>query len=165
MANSEISMLEKSIKIIQALAIIIGIWFTYQEFKRYNDEKIEKEKERNAQTAKEIRMHFYQLQLDFYTEAVEATATLATEDKNTIDYQNARKNFMRLFWGRLAIVEEATVEAKMIAFKNLLDDYENPDSNISKKELQLASLDLAHDASRYTIGVWVDPRERENYNR
>jgi hypothetical protein len=160
-----IDLFDKSIKVIQAFAIVVGILFTYLEFKRYNYEKIEREKERNAQTAKEIRMHFYQLQLDFYTEAVEATATLATEKKDTEDYHNARKDFMRLFWGRLAIVEEKTVEAEMIKFKNLLENYESPDGNVTKSELEQASLKLAHDASRYTIGVWVDSSERKNYNR
>jgi len=161
----KIDRFDKSIKVIQALAIIVGILFTYLEFTRYNDEKIEREKERNVQTAKEIRMYFYQLQLDFYTEAVEATATLATEKKDTEDYQNARNNFMRLFWGRLAIVEEKTVEAGMIKFKDLLENYESPNGNVTQSELEQASLKLAHDASRYTISVWVDSSERNNYNR
>ena len=34
-----------------------------------------------------------------------------------------------------------------------------------KEELEQASLKLAHDASRYTISVWVDSAERSNYNR
>jgi hypothetical protein len=127
-----LDLFDKSIKVIQAFAIVVGIFFTYLEFRRYHDEKIEREKERNAQTAKEIRMHFYRLQLDFYTAAVEATSTLATEKKDTKDYQNARKDFMRLFWGRLAIVEEKTVEAEMIEFKDLLEDYESPDGNVTQ---------------------------------
>ncbi len=156
---------EKSIKIVQVLAIIIGIVFTYLEYKTYNSEKIEKEKERNAQTAKEIRMHFYKLQLDYYAEATEAAATLATEDIGTEDYQKARKRFIRLFWGRLAIVEEKTVESRMLRFKNLLDKYEKTDSQVTKTQLEQASLKLAHDASKYTINVWVDSIERINYNR
>ena len=131
----------------------------------YNDEKIEREKIRTEQTAKEIRMHFYQLQLDFYAEAVEATATLATEKRDSEDYQKARKAFMRLFWGRLAIVEEKTVEAEMINFKRLLENFENENGNTTQEELEQASLKLAHDASRYTISVWVDSAERSNYNR
>lgn len=155
---------ERVLKIIQALAIVIGIFFTYLEYKRYNDEKLEREKERNAETAKEIRMHFYQLQLDFYTEAVEATSILATENMNSVDYLEARKKFMRLFWGKLAIVEEKTVEAAIIRFKILLDQYENPDINIPQEQMEHASLDLAHDARKYTINVWVDSTARINYN-
>lgn len=162
--KKELDLLETSIKVIQALAIVVGIFFTYLEFKRYNTERIEREKERNEQTAKEIRMHFYQLQLDFYAEASEAAATLATEEIGSEDYQSARKKFMRLFWGRLAIVEEKTVEAQMMVFKSLLDEYEKPESKVQREELEQASLNLAHSASKYTINVWVDSGERANYN-
>ncbi|WP_106792412.1 hypothetical protein [Aquimarina sp. Aq78] len=163
--KKKVDLFEKSIKLIQVLAIIIGILFTYLEYIRFNEEKIEKEKERNAQTAKEIRMHFYKYQLDYYAEATDATSTLATEERDSEDYQNARKKFQRLFWGRLAIVEEKTVEAQMVKFKNLLEQYEQPESKITKSQLKQASLNLAHDASRYTIRVWVDSTERNNYNR
>jgi hypothetical protein len=164
-SEKKVNPVEKSIKIIQGLAIIIGILFTYLEYQSYNAEKIEREKERNAQTAKEIRMHFYQLQLNYYVEASEVTATLATEEIGSEDYQNARKKFMRLFWGPLSIVEEKTVEARMITFKNLLVEYEKPESKVTRGQLEQASLNLAHDASKYTINVWVDSAERINYNR
>lgn len=153
------------IKIVQSLAIVTGIIFTYLEFKRYNIEKIEKENERIAQMAKDVRIHFYKLQLEYYAEAADATATLATEKIGSKDYKEAKKKFLRLFWGRLAIVEEKSVEARMMQFKNLLDAYELQNSTVQQYELEQASLGLAHDASRYTIDIWVNKSERKNYNR
>lgn len=164
-SNKRTPPFEQSIKLIQVLAVIIGILFTVLEYKSFNDKKVIRENERIAQTAKDIRMHFYKLQLEFYAEAAETTSTLATEDQDSEDYKIARKNFLRLFYGRLAIVEEKTVEAQMVIFKDLLDKYEFSGSTIIKNKLELASLKLARDAGRYTINVWVDSTERKNYNR
>ena len=50
-------------------------------------------------------------------------------------------------------------------FNNLLESYEQRESDITKEDLKQASLQLAHDASIYTINVWLDSTERKNYNR
>jgi hypothetical protein len=53
----------------------------------------------------------------------------------------------------------------MIQFRTLLEKYEQNEGNVTKEDLEQASLNLAHDASRYTINVWLDSTERKNYNR
>lgn len=165
MAGQKIDLLEKATKILQGLAIVIGIWATYNEYRRQNEARLQQEKDRYEQTAKEFRKHFYEKQLDYYAEATEATATLATEEMGSADYILARKTFFRLFWGKLSIVEDKSVEASMVQFKNLLLQYENKEEDVSQQDLQQASLKLAHDASRYTINVWIDSTEQRNYNR
>jgi hypothetical protein len=164
-SKSKIDLVETVIKILQGLAIIAGIWATYYAYKKQNDEKRNQEIQQRQQTAKEFRKSFYEKQLQYYAEAAEATATLATEDIGTEDFKKAKKDFYRLFWGRLSIVEDKTVEARMVQFNNLLESYEEPGTDITRDDLKQASLKLAHDASIYTINVWLDSTERKNYNR
>lgn len=156
---------EDALKILQGLAIIIGIWATYNEFRKAADEARTAEADRHHQAAREYRKYFYQKQFDLYGEAVEAAAILSTEDMETDDYKATRKAFYRLFWGKLSIVEDKTVEKSMMRFKTTLEDYENEESTTSQRDLEQASLALAHDARAYTLDVWIDKSERENYNR
>ncbi len=163
-SKSKLHTFETVIKILQGLAIIAGIWATWYAYKKQNDDRALQEKQIIEQTAKEFRRGFYEKQFQFYSEASDATATLATEQIGSKDYLEARKNFYRLFWGRLSIVEDRTVEGNMVVFERLLKAYEN-DEGATQSELQQASLKLAHAASRYTINVWLDSAERKNYNR
>ena len=85
----KIDLVEKVTKILQGLAIIIGIWATYNKFRKQNEAKkeqeiarVQQEKDRFEQTAKEFRKDFYQRQLEYYAEATKATTTLATEKKS-----------------------------------------------------------------------------------
>jgi len=163
-SRPKIDIIEKSMKILQGFAIIIGIWATYNEYKKQNDEKNLREIERHEQTAREFRKHFYDVQFSLYAEACEVTSILATEEIGSPDYIEARKKFFRLFWGRLAIVEEVSVESGMVHFKNLLIQYENNPNEINEESLMQASLQLSHAARNYTVNVWLDSAERKNYN-
>lgn len=163
--KSKLNVVENVIKILQGLAIIAGIWATYYAYKKGSQDRILQEKAAAAQTAKEFRKGFYDKQFELYAEAAGATATLATEEIGSQDYIAARKKFYRLFWGELSIVEDKTIEAKMVEFEKLLVSYEQGDENVSQHNLQQASLRLAHSASKYTINVWLDSTERKNYNR
>jgi hypothetical protein len=164
-SRSKIDYIETVIKIVQGLAIIIGIWATYAAYRQQNKDRAAQEKERLEQTAKEFRKSFYEKQFQFYCEAAEATSTLATEEIGSEDYTKARKEFYRLYWGRLGIVENMTVEAEMKSFKILLDDYEKQTGKVTQWDMQVASLKLAHEASKYTIDVWLEEDEKANYRR
>jgi hypothetical protein len=163
--KSKLDLIETFIKILQGLAIVAGIWATYYAYKKQNDDRIIQEKENNEQTAKEFRKGFYEKQFEFYAETSDAVATLATEKKSSKDYIEARQKFYRLFWGRLSIVEDKTIESKMVILQGLLSNYEKNNNEVTQSELQQASLQLAHAASKYTISVWLDSTERKNYNR
>ena len=95
--KTKIDLLEKAIKILQGMAIIIGIWATYNAYRKQNMDRLQQEKQQFEQTAKEFRKYFYQKQLEYYAEVTEATATLATEKIQSDDYKTARKKFFRLF--------------------------------------------------------------------
>jgi hypothetical protein len=164
-AAPKVDLIEKVAKILQGLAIVIGIVATYIEYKNQNEERLRQDRARFEQTAKEFRKYFYEKQMDFYTEATEATATLATSEKGSAEYKAARKDFFRLFWGKLSIVEDKSVEARMMDFRNVLLQYERGENNVTQADLEQASLNLAHDASKYTIDVWIDSTERSNFNR
>ncbi|MEP7372097.1 MAG: hypothetical protein ABI675_01835 [Chitinophagaceae bacterium] len=161
----KIDLIETITKILQGLAIIVGIWATYYAYQKQNKENKQRQIELQQQTAKEFRKSFYEKQFQYYAEAVETTSILATEKMGSEDYTKARKSFERLFWGKLSIVEEKTVESGMIRFNNTLKEYEQTPTDEIREKLKQASLKLAHDASKYTINVWVDSTERKNYNR
>ena len=163
--KSNLDLVETITKVLQGLAIIVGIWATYYAYQKQNEENKIQEKINHAQTAKEFRKGFYEKQFQFYAEASDAVATLATEKIGSEDYIKARQNFYRLFWGKLSIVEDSTVESKMVIFEKLLSRYEAGDNEVTQSDLQQASLQLAHSASKYTINVWLDSTERKAYNR
>jgi hypothetical protein len=163
--KSKLDLVETIIKILQGVAIVVGVWATYIAYKKQIEDRAIQEKVSIEQTAKEYRKGFYDKQFQFYSEACDATSILATEKIGTVDYIQARKSFYRLFWGRLSIVEDKTVEAKMVEYDSLLSRYENESTEVTQSELQQASLKLAHAASKYTINVWLDSTERKNYNR
>lgn len=167
--KSKIDLVETIIKILQGLAIIAGIWATYSAYKKQNEEMRARELEQTRQTAREFKKSFYEKQLEYYSEAAETTAILATANKESEDYAKARKNFYTLYWGKLSMVEDKTVEKRMVQFDDLLKEYEQVKSEAAQEELKdslkQASLRLAHDAFIYTINVWLDSTERKNYNR
>lgn len=98
-------------------------------------------------------------QLRLYEEASSAAATLATAPKESAEWKKADADFLRLFYGPMAIVEnyqekvksendrEVTVELAMIAFKACLDD-----SNCNGSDMMPnLSLALAH-TCRISLG-------------
>jgi hypothetical protein len=133
--KSALDTVETTIKILQGFAIIAGIWATYYAYQKQNSDRIAQEKENIAQTAKEFRKSFYEKQFEFYSEASDAVATLATAQMSSKDYVEAREKFYRLFWGRLSIVEDKTVEAKMVSFERLLSAYEQGSETVSQSNL------------------------------
>ncbi|MDF2189735.1 hypothetical protein [Paraflavitalea sp. CAU 1676] len=178
---AKINLVETITKILQGLAIIVGIGATYHEFKKYNDEKIGKLAEETRQANRDFSKIFYQQQLATYAEAVEAVAILANENEQTEDYKTARKKFERLYWGRLSLVEDKRVEARMVQFRLLLLNFEGiettkdrvwdavdsvwiPLRNVTQSALQTASINLAHDARVHTLKTWLSPEEKVNYN-
>jgi hypothetical protein len=92
-----------------------------------------------------------QAQLDLYEQASTAAARLATLPRDGDGWRGARDDFLKLYYGPLAIFEDyrhgpsddsgtVTVEQAMIAFKMCLDDPEG----VGASEMQNLSLGLAH---------------------
>ncbi len=178
---ARINLVETTTKVLQGLAIIVGIWATWHEFKKYNEEKIGKVAEETRQANRDFSKMFYEKQLEYYAEAVEVAAILANETRDNDDYKTARQKFYRLYWGKLSLVEDKRVEARMVQFELLLQNYEGKPTQqervwdawsktwislrmVDQADLQSASLRLAHDARIHTINTWIDSLDRINYN-
>ncbi|MBV4360253.1 hypothetical protein [Pinibacter aurantiacus] len=172
--KSRIDYTSEITKILQGLAIVVGIAasiFEYSKWKSEQREQVqadiqrqkEQERVRVEQTAREFQKFFYQKQFDFYSEAIEATSVMATEQRNSAVFADARKKFYRLYWGRMTIVEDKNVEQKMMGIDRILRENESDNEEFSLK-LKDASYNLAHAARQYIINVWVDSTDRKNYN-
>lgn len=124
--------------------------------------KFAKEKQR------EFKKRFFEEQLKVFTDAVDFAAIISLHDKNEDEYIMAAKNFNRLYWGKMCIVEDQEVEAEMVKFKRLLDEYnkENDRSRLEgiKAQLQQAALRLAHTCRNTTLQTWEIKSKLEGYN-
>jgi hypothetical protein len=99
-----------------------------------------------------------QTQLKLYLDACSASACLATLSRDSEDWKQAKSEFLRLFYGPLAIVEDydhspkknpkMTVERAMVAFKECLDSEESD-------QMEDLSLALAH-TCRISLGASWD---------
>ena len=92
-------------------------------------------------------------QLKLYQEATSAAAQIATLQRETCEWAKAKQEFLRLYYGPLAIVEDfdhdpdpssgkLTVELAMIIFKSYLDDEQrchDSDSDLASLSLALAN--------------------------
>jgi hypothetical protein len=98
-------------------------------------------------------------QLNLYQEASSVAAKLATLPPDGAEWKAAYYDFLRLYYGPLAIVEnyrhqpssdnaDPTVENAMIAFKTCLDD----PSCIGSNDMRNLSLGLAH-TCRVSLGA------------
>jgi hypothetical protein len=99
-------------------------------------------------------------QLQLYVEASSAAATLATAPRSSEEWRKANLDFLRLYFGPLAMVEDyrhtvqgddknqnVTVEQAMMAFKGCLDD----PSCVGSWKMNQLSLALAH-TCRVSLG-------------
>jgi hypothetical protein len=145
---------ESSIKIIGALIALGGfLWgmFTYFDAR-----------EREAETRRiEATKSFLERQLQLYTEATQIAATLATVTTDSIEDKTIQR-FWQLYWGELALVENADVEKAMVKFgQGLQNGYNKP-------QLQQLSLALAHAcreslAISWGINLWEKPSYSTDY--
>ena len=141
--------LESIIKILGAMIAIGGfLWgmFTYFDAR-----------EREAETRRiEAMKPYLERQLKLYTEATQIAATLATVTADSIEDKTMQR-FWELYWGELALVENADVEKAMVQFGQGLQNGYN------KSRLQQLSLELAHAcreslATSWGVSLWEKPR-------
>jgi hypothetical protein len=145
-----------AIKIIEALALIVGGSFALYKY-------------RNS-VENNFRKPLWEKQLALYFAASEAAAILATSQDEEKRKQ-AEADFWQLYYGPLAVVEDAgakkpeesQVEAAMVKFGKCL----NGEDVCSKKEIHNRSLTLAH-SIRDSIGKSWDVKLADlkgKYNR
>ncbi len=117
---------------------------------------------------REFQKRFFEEQLKIYSEAVDYASVISLFDKGEDEYKNAAKNFKRLFWGKMCIVEDAEVEGEMEKFNNLLDEYDAEDNlakcELIRENLQLAGLVLAHTCRNSSLHTWEINYKFKGYN-
>jgi hypothetical protein len=172
--RSLLDKLDVPVKLIQGLAIAIGIILSLmQYYKNSQQERVE--------AARNYQKTFYEEQMKVYTEAVQAASIISTAIPESEQYTEARQKFFQLFWGRMSMFEDRCVEAKMVLFRKLLIKFEQKDfsilafsdictgtvcyyDTIDQVALKKAALSLAHQSRLYTIETWLPEAERLNYN-
>lgn len=100
---------------------------------------------------------FLDRQLTLYTEATQAAATLATSSSDD-EIIAAKQRFWSLYWGELALVEDARVETAMVQLGRALRQ-DQPQGDV-----QLLSLKLAHAcrdslAKSWGVQQWRSPHQ------
>lgn len=112
------------VKALGAAGVVASIVWSVVQYKDTVERQIT---ERNAnfetemaQMRREARMPFLERQLDLYIEAAQVASRIATtSDVEERDVAIAR--FRELYWGDLAVVEDAEVAAAMVEFRNRLE--------------------------------------------
>jgi hypothetical protein len=126
------------------------------DLKAERDRQIDNEKQRRIEHEWEQKRPFWERQLNLYFAAAEAVATIAAT-KDPQKRAAAENKFWTLYWGPLAIVEDAgtenLVEKAMVAFgTQLLSGAED-----NNKEMKRLSLQLAHHLSESISCSWNVP--------
>jgi hypothetical protein len=137
-AQVEAAAIAGIISIIVALATVAaGVWRSWAEQRQAN------------------KRPFLEKQLGLCFEAVEAVGRLATET-DPGEWEKARLNFWRLYWGALCIVEDDAVENAMVALGELVPAKPKPDvlPILPMASLQMPSLALAHAARDLVLRSW-----------
>ncbi len=106
----------------------------------------------SSQQAQSNRVPFLTEQLKLCFEASDTAARLATETDPT-KWEEARKNFWRLYWGTLGIVEDRAVEAAMVKLGTIVPP-EPGSYALRMKSLETPSLELAHATRDLILASW-----------
>ena len=99
------------------------------------------------------KRHFFEQQLELCFDAVEAASRLASEIVPA-EWEKARANFWRLYWGKLSIVEDRAVEAAMVALGKIIPTKPVESLKLPMTSLQSPSYKLAHAARDLVLHSW-----------
>jgi hypothetical protein len=108
--------------------VVGGFWTLYTYLVSRSD--------RTTALTIEAKKPFYEKRLQFYLEAVDAVATIATSSV-VAEVELSKARFWKLYWGALALVEDREVESLMVEFGTCLRD-----RNVS--EFRRLALALSH---------------------
>lgn len=122
-----------------------GVWTIWQHFEARKSEAATREQQARA-TKLEAQKVFLAKRHELYFDAVNAAATIA-RTKSDAERRDATDKFWKLYWGPMALVEDAKVEAAMVAFGRCVNGCEEGRERLS--------LDLAH-ACRDSIATSWD---------
>lgn len=145
--------LESGVKILSLLgAVITFAWGVFQYIQTQNQQ---------SQTRRiEATKPFLERQLALYTEATQLASTIATT-ADTKKKEQSLDRFWSIYWGELALVEDAFVEGAMVKFGEALR------SKASDDEVKQLALGLAHAcrnslARSWGVDAWQSPHWWKN---
>ncbi len=179
-ASNSTSLLDSASKLIQVLAVVIGVIISVLSFnaarqteahareveaeakklelKKYYDQREEEAAKRQTEAAKP----FLELRQKLYLEAVQAAGVLANPKDHTEDEtKKAKKRFRELYVAELSLVEGIGVEKGMIGLATAVD----PELTTMTKE-QKAAYQLAHGLRDSLVKSWgINETVVDNPNR
>lgn len=129
------------LKVVGLLGFAIGAAFSYFQY-------FDGVKRQESTALIEAQKPFLAQRQELYGQATKALAQLATSKDSTV-LREAENAFWALYWGPLATVESAEVEAIMVDAGNCLRD---PACTQGKRER--LSLDLAHQMRQEVGAAW-----------
>lgn len=127
-------------KIATSLSIAAGGLWTILVYRRAR----QKEATSAALAAKQP---FLMRRLELYSEATLCAARIAV-GTDEAEIASAKRRFWDLYWGPMAIVEDADVENAMVVFGQALND------SVSPTALETAAIDLAHSCRKSLAASW-----------
>ena len=104
-------------------------------------------------SAQSNKAPFLEKQLEISFEASDVAARLATETDPT-KWEEARKDFWRLYRGPLGIVEDPRVEAAMVALGKIVPKRADENLELPMATLEQPSLQLALATRSLILGSW-----------
>ncbi len=155
-ANNIAEVLIKLLTVFGAVASFLWGVFVWDSNQKSQRESLLRESQRVAATRKiEATKPFLDLQLELYQEAVRLASVISTSDQSPTRIKDIQ-SLMRLYWGKLAMVENREVEGAMVALRNAIEAGE------PNEVLQNKTLDLAHACRRsldrsWGINAWTKP--------
>lgn len=153
-------------------AIVSFFWGVFVWSSNLDSERLRMaaEADLNAQTRKiEATKPFLSMQLALYQEAVQLASVISTTEPSPQRQESIRK-LMRLYWGKLAMVENQEVETAMVVLRNAIiaeelreELGEELDEEL-REELRQKALALARACRRsldlsWGINAWASPDE------
>ena len=139
---------------VTTISVIAGVVISVMNFRIAQEKAAES---RKIEAAKP----FLELRQKLYLDALNNASILASKELHTDEeVKQARKRFSELYWGELSLIEESSIEGKMISVamsENLTD---------SITPTQKASYALAHSMRESLVKSWgVDTAKigRVNY--
>ena len=134
-AKTKSSITETLLKIVPLLFSLIGIGIGLFQY--------------NQNYRREIRKISYNTTFNIYQEFIEHSAILSQVDKDstkTNSFNIEYKQFERIYYGKLLLVQDSTVSSKATDFFIVLNNFRQKSSPTSNSDLEIALYDLINSA-------------------
>ncbi len=153
------------------ISAITAIWIAFQYFQsaaKDREQALETREKEQKQTEREVsariseaRKPFNQLQLATYEEIATVAGVLATAQQGDPTYTDAKRNFYKLYWSRLSMVEDGKVEVAMVNLERAIRNYAartRPQQNVRVRVYCLANALKASIQQSWTITLPDTPK-------